>query len=124
MYAVTNAQYIHMGCILLVVCSSLILILTTYFSDQVEYSANYDLDICTVTDIFLKQVIYHCWNESGNVNMVYMPCVEIYVNTSSYKNLIFYRSIQEKMQIKLNNLMVKGIFKDFTVTDYVRFVSY
>ena len=121
MYAVTNAQYIHMGCILLVVCSSLILILTTYFKDQVEYSANYELDICTMTDIFLKQVIYHCWNESGNVKMVYMPCIEMYVNTSSYKNLIFYRSIQEKMQIKMNNLKVKGIFKD---SNYMRFVSY
>ena len=106
MNTITNSHYIHMGIIMLIVSCFIFIILQTYFLDQIEYSNGYTKDMCVIDRINFKKTTFNCWSDAGNVNEVTLPCLEVYVNTSKFENLIFYRSIQEKLIIKANNLNV------------------
>jgi len=86
----------------------LLFIVQTYFQEQIEYSDDYKEDVCVITHFHFKRVLFNCWTDVGNVNEVMLPCVEVFVdttsNTSNYKHLRFYRNIQEKLIIKMNNI--------------------
>jgi hypothetical protein len=101
---VSNAKYIHIGIIMIILCSCLISIFVSYFESQIKYSEAYDKDTCIISNITLVNVLFNCWSDTGNVNVVTLPCVLIYVNTTNFPNVIFYRSMQDKLFVKYHNV--------------------
>jgi len=87
-----------------IICSLLIIIIQTYFQEQIEYSDDYKKDTCAITKFNFKSAKFNCWTDVGNVNEVILPCVEVFVNSSKYEHLSLYRNIQEKINVKINNL--------------------
>lgn len=104
MNTVTNSQYIHRGMILFIISSLLLIVIQTYFQEQIQYSGDYKKDVCVITNFHFKKALYNCWTDNGNVNEVVLPCVQVYVNSSKNKHLSLYRNIQEKITVKTNNL--------------------
>lgn len=81
-----------------------------FFNDSISNSNDYLNDICIITSIEIKTIMFNCWDTNGYVDVVEMPCVKIFSNTKTVPSLFFYRNIQEKLFAAANNADVNIYF--------------
>ena len=103
--AVSYSRYIIFGFTMLILCILLIILYVKNLREQVENTKKYDKDICEVESIEQVRVLFDCW-DGGSVSIVEIPCLKVFVNTTNYSSIFFYRTIQERKLSSSNNIEV------------------
>lgn len=104
---VSMGKTITTGIVMCILCAVLLIVYITYFNDPVYYTKNYVPDLCTIMSIQSTSTSYACTADGSSfIGLIEMPCVKIFVNSSKLGNITFYRSIEEKIFIRTQNIDV------------------
>ncbi len=89
-------SYIQGGCLMLIFCLILLCGFVLEFERPVQETHAYHKDICLMARKQMLKIKFNCWNKDS-VHTRDMPCVKVLVHTKNYRNIIFYRNIDEKL---------------------------
>lgn len=106
---ISNSKYIFVGLMMVILCTFVMVILIYYLQNQVTLTKEYKADTCKLSSIQQTTVSVDCWIDD-TVTIVDMPCLIVRVNTSTHSNVLFFRSIGEKITNVQNKLEVETQF--------------
>jgi hypothetical protein len=104
------AKYLKTGTVLLISCIFLLTLFVNYFNEAVNFTQGYGEDKCMIVDSFQTSIPFRC-QFGAYVSIVVLPCLTLYVNTTTHSNVKFYRTFREKNLISSNSLNVQKIIK-------------
>lgn len=90
-------ELIFAGLCLLIMSTVSMIMFYNYFNDSIVNAKNYLPDSCIISSIEIKTISFKCWDMSGYVTVVDLPCLKMLADSRTNPNLTFYRNIQEKV---------------------------
>jgi len=98
-------KYLKTGTVLLISCIFLMTLFVNYFNESVDFTKDYVDDECVIVESSQTTIPFRC-QFGVYVSIVNLPCLTVYVNTTTHSYVKFHRTFREKHLISSNSLNV------------------